>query len=53
MIRRPISYLLIKYYFKVPRVFINGKCIGGGDDTARLDKDNRLEPMLKSCGAIN
>jgi len=36
----------------VPRVFIDGKCIGGGDDTVRLEKDQELEKMLRSCGAI-
>lgn len=30
----------------VPRVFINGKCIGGGDDTARLDKEGKLKALL-------
>ena len=37
---------------KVPRVFINGKCIGGGDDTERLDRDNKLKPMLEQAGAL-
>jgi glutaredoxin 3 len=36
----------------VPRVFINGKCIGGGDDTARLDRDNKLKELLKNAGAL-
>jgi len=36
----------------VPRVFINGKFIGGGDDTARLDREQALEKMLQECGAI-
>jgi glutaredoxin 3 len=36
----------------VPRVFIDGKCIGGGDDTAKLDSQNKLKPLLLSCGAI-
>jgi glutaredoxin 3 len=36
----------------VPRVFINGKCIGGGDDTARLDAENKLKELLKNAGAL-
>ncbi|XP_003738298.1 glutaredoxin [Galendromus occidentalis] len=34
----------------VPRVFIGGKCIGGGDDTARLDSEGKLESLLKEAG---
>jgi glutaredoxin 3 len=37
----------------VPRVFIGGNCIGGGDDTARLDKDNKLKGLLENVGALN
>jgi glutaredoxin 3 len=36
----------------VPRVFIAGKCIGGGDDTERLDKNGDLEKQLKKVDAI-
>ena len=36
----------------VPRVFIAGECIGGGDDTERLDKKGELEKQLKAAGAI-
>ncbi|CAF0889268.1 unnamed protein product [Brachionus calyciflorus] len=36
----------------VPRVFINGKCIGGGDDTARLDSNGQLKELLQACDAI-
>jgi glutaredoxin 3 len=36
----------------VPRVFIAGQCIGGGDDTERLDKKGDLEKQLKQVGAI-
>lgn len=31
----------------VPRVFINGNFIGGGDDTVRLDKSGELANLLK------
>ncbi|VDN83926.1 unnamed protein product [Brugia pahangi] len=34
----------------VPRVFIGGKCIGGGDDTVAAQKDGRLEKLLKEAG---
>lgn len=30
----------------VPRVFVNGKCIGGGDDTAALAANGQLAKML-------
>lgn len=31
----------------VPRVFVNGKCIGGGDDTAALASSGKLAKMLE------
>lgn len=36
----------------VPRVFLDGKCIGGGDDTEKLDKQGELEKKLKEIGAL-
>lgn len=36
----------------VPRVFINGKFIGGGDDTAALDQRGELEKLLREAKAI-
>ncbi|OXA63595.1 glutaredoxin [Folsomia candida] len=30
----------------VPRVFVGGVCIGGGDDTVRLYKSGELEKMI-------
>merc|ERR1719309_232667 len=30
----------------VPRVFINGKCIGGGDETQAADKNGQLKALL-------
>jgi glutaredoxin 3 len=36
----------------VPRVFINGQCIGGGDDTAKLHETGQLQELLRECGAI-
>ncbi|KAJ8305012.1 hypothetical protein KUTeg_018595 [Tegillarca granosa] len=30
----------------VPRVFINGKCIGGGDETAALHSSGKLKSLL-------
>ncbi|XP_002734958.1 glutaredoxin-like [Saccoglossus kowalevskii] len=36
----------------VPRVFINGKCIGGGSETTQFDRQGKLEPMLKEAGAL-
>merc|ERR1712154_254073 len=31
----------------VPRIFINGKCVGGCDDTKTLDKNGELAPLIK------
>ncbi|XP_070567020.1 uncharacterized protein [Ptychodera flava] len=36
----------------VPRVFIQGRCIGGGTETRSLHQSGKLEPMLRECGAI-
>lgn len=36
----------------VPRVFIGGKCVGGGDDTAALDKSGDLKRLLKEAKAL-
>ena len=36
----------------VPRVFVGGKFIGGGDETQALHNKGQLEPLLKSVGAI-
>ena len=37
----------------VPRVFIGGRCIGGGDDTEALEKRGQLKDLLASSGAID
>jgi len=31
----------------MPRVFVHGKCIGGGDETQALNKEKKLEPLVK------
>ncbi len=31
----------------VPQIFINGQHIGGCDDTYALDRDGKLDPLLK------
>lgn len=31
---------------QVPRVFVNGKCIGGSDETAKAAGDGSLQKML-------
>ena len=33
----------------VPRVFIDGKSIGGCDDTQALDKQNKLKPLIEAA----
>jgi len=37
---------------QVPRVFVDGKCIGGGSDTVQLFKSGKLEEIL-SQDALN
>ena len=39
-------------WFQVPRVFIGGKFIGGGNETAELHRNKELGKMLKRVGAI-
>ena len=36
----------------VPRVFIGGKCIGGGDETDAAHRSGKLQGMLESAGAL-
>lgn len=36
----------------VPRVFVDGKFIGGGDDTAAMARDGRLKEMLTAAGIL-
>ncbi|XP_010866920.1 glutaredoxin 2 isoform X2 [Esox lucius] len=33
----------------VPRVFINGNCIGGGSDTKELHQQGKLLPLIEKC----
>ncbi|XP_072295275.1 glutaredoxin 2 isoform X2 [Eucyclogobius newberryi] len=33
----------------VPRVFINGNCIGGGSDTKQLHQQGKLLPLIERC----
>lgn len=33
----------------VPRVFINGECIGGASDVEKLHKENRLMEKIHEC----
>ena len=46
-----IQYYLHISLFQVPRVFIGGKCIGGGSETWSLQNQNKLVPMMKEAGA--
>lgn len=36
----------------VPRVFIQGECIGGGSEASAADSSGDLEKRLKAAGAI-
>lgn len=33
----------------VPRVFVNGECIGGASDTEKLHKENKLMEKIEGC----
>ncbi|MBN3324493.1 GLRX2 protein, partial [Atractosteus spatula] len=33
----------------VPRVFVNGNCIGGGSATKELHQKGRLVPLIEKC----
>ncbi|XP_069087203.1 glutaredoxin 2 [Pleurodeles waltl] len=35
----------------VPRVFVNGTCIGGGTDTRKLHQQGKLLPLVRQCAA--
>jgi len=35
----------------VPRVFVGGKCIGGGSETYSMHNKGKLMPLLKEAGA--
>uniref|UniRef100_A0A8C5R0Q9 Glutaredoxin-2, mitochondrial n=1 Tax=Leptobrachium leishanense TaxID=445787 RepID=A0A8C5R0Q9_9ANUR len=34
----------------VPRVFVNGSCIGGGTETRRLKEEGKLLDLVRQCG---
>jgi len=36
----------------VPRVFISGSCIGGGDETMSLHRNKKLGGLLEKAGAL-
>lgn len=36
----------------VPRVFIGGKFVGGGDEMARYQSQGKLKTMLQEAGAL-
>eukprot|EP00931_Biecheleriopsis_adriatica_P081121 TRINITY_DN54471_c0_g1_i1.p1 TRINITY_DN54471_c0_g1~~TRINITY_DN54471_c0_g1_i1.p1 ORF type:complete len:192 (+),score=50.53 TRINITY_DN54471_c0_g1_i1:39-578(+) len=36
----------------VPRVFVNGRCIGGGDETVSLQRSGKLRSLLKASSAV-
>ena len=47
-----VAEFLVTKFFQVPRVFIGGKFIGGGNETAALHQSKELGTMLKEVGAI-
>jgi glutaredoxin 3 len=36
----------------VPRVFVGGVFLGGGDDTVAAEKSGKLAKLLKEAGAL-
>ena len=38
--------------FQVPRVFIGGTFVGGGDDVQKLQNKGELKPKLEKAGAL-
>ena len=36
----------------VPRVFIGGQFVGGGDETAAFHRDGKLQALLEASGAL-
>ena len=36
----------------VPNVFIGGKSIGGGDETAKMQRSGMLRKLLRDAGAL-
>jgi hypothetical protein len=46
-----ISLCQTCFVAQVPRVFVGGKCIGGGSETWSLHNQGRLLPLLKEAGA--
>jgi glutaredoxin len=42
----------VLFFHQVPRVFIGGKFIGGGNETAELHRKKKLGKMLQKIGAI-
>ncbi|XP_053325436.1 glutaredoxin 2 [Spea bombifrons] len=34
----------------VPRVFVNGRCIGGGSETRKLNEEGKLLELVQQCG---
>lgn len=51
--RRSIqNYISEKYGHRtVPAVFIGGKLVGGGDETAQLQRDGKLAPMVSAAAS--
>jgi glutaredoxin len=39
-------------YFEVPRVFLDGKFIGGGSEMKELESSGQLVAKLKDVGAL-
>lgn len=44
-----VKYCCEHWLFQVPRVFINGQCIGGGSDTKQLHQQGKLLPLIEQC----
>jgi len=38
--------------FQVPRVFVNGKCVGGNSETQMLNKSGKLQNLIQECASM-
>jgi len=47
-----ISLFIYNFAYQVPRVFIGGKFVGGGDDVVALHSNGKLKTILEEAGAI-
>ena len=42
-----VGNLFILFLLQVPRIFINGQCVGGNSDLKSLDQSGKLKDLLQ------